>query len=56
MQLPNDALEVLVSDNGGTTWTQLWSKSGTDLESNDGATTAAPGSFVSSGRLSFSLW
>jgi hypothetical protein len=51
---PNDALEVLVSDNGGTTWTQLWSKSGTDLESNDGATTAAPGSFVSSGRLSLS--
>ena len=51
---PNDALEVLVSDNGGTTWNQIWNKSGADLESNDGATTAAPGTFVSSGRMSLS--
>ena len=52
---PNDALEVLISDNGGTTWNQVWIKSGADLESNDGATTAAPGTFISSGRLSLSL-
>ena len=50
---PNDALEVLVSDNGGTTWNQVWIKSGADLESNDGATTAAPGTFISSGRIKF---
>ena len=36
---PNDALEVLVSDDGGTTWNQIWYKIGSDLESNDGATT-----------------
>ena len=51
---PNDALEVLVSGNGGVSWTQIWYKTTTDLESNDGATTAAPGTFVSSGRLSLS--
>ncbi|MGY8866827.1 MAG: choice-of-anchor J domain-containing protein, partial [Methylophagaceae bacterium] len=51
---PNDALEVLVSGNGGVSWTQIWFKTATDLESNDGATTASPGTFVSSGRLSLS--
>ncbi len=51
---PNDALEVLVSGNGGVSWTQIWYKTGTDLESNDGATTSSPGTFVSSGRLSLS--
>jgi hypothetical protein len=51
---PNDALEVLVSGNGGITWTQIWYKTTTDLESNDGATTGSPGTFVSSGRLSLS--
>ena len=51
---PNDALEVLVSNDGGISWTQIWYKTSTDLESNDGATTAAPGTFVSSGRMSLS--
>ena len=30
---PNDALEVLVSDDGGTSWNQIWYKAGADLES-----------------------
>ena len=51
---PNDALEVLVSGNGGVSWTQIWYKTATDLESNDGATTGSPGTFISSGRLSLS--
>ena len=53
---PNDALEVLVSDDGGTTWNQIWYKAGADLESNDGASTQSPGSFVSSGRINLSIY
>ncbi len=53
---PNDALEVLVSDDGGTSWNQIWYKAGADLESNDGASTGAPGSFVSSGRINLSTY
>ena len=53
---PNDALEVLVSNDGGITWTQIWYKTATDLESNDGATISSPGSFVSSGRLNLSTF
>ena len=51
---PNDALEVLVSNDGGITWNQIWYKTSTDLESNDGATTGSPGSFVNSGRITLS--
>ena len=51
---PNDALEVLVSDDGGTTWNQIWYKAGADLESNDGATTGSAGTFISSGRINLS--
>jgi len=51
---PNDGLEVLVSSDGGVTWTQIWYKTATDLESNDGATTSSPGTFVSSGRIPLS--
>ena len=51
---PNDALEVLASDDGGITWNQIWYKAGADLESNDGASTTTAGSFVSSGRINIS--
>ena len=51
---PNDGLEALVSNDGGITWTQIWYKTATDLESNDGATTGSPGTFVNSGRISLS--
>ena len=53
---PNDALEVLISDDGGTTWSQIWYKSGQDLESNDGATISDAGSFISSGRINLSTY
>ena len=53
---PNDALEVLVSDDGGTTWNQIWYKAGADLESNDGATTGSAGTFISSGRINLSTF
>ena len=49
-----DSLEVLISDNGGATWTQIWYKGGSDLESNDGATNTSPGSFTSSDDLDLS--
>ncbi|RPG82318.1 MAG: T9SS C-terminal target domain-containing protein, partial [Crocinitomicaceae bacterium TMED135] len=51
---PNDALEVLVSSDGGINWTQIWYKTATDLESNDGATTSSPGTFTNSGRITLS--
>ena len=51
---PNDALEVLISDDYGTNWTQVWYKTGTDLESNDGAGNTTPGSFVTSDNINLS--
>ena len=42
---PNDALTVQISSNL-TNWTNLWTKSGADLNSNDGATNTAPGTGV----------
>ena len=51
---PNDALEVLISSDGGINWTQIWYKTATDLESNDGATTSSPGTFTNSGRITLS--
>ena len=51
---PDDALEVLVSDDDGATWTQVWYKEGTDFESNDGAGNTTPGSFVSSEIIALS--
>ncbi len=45
---PTDAMEVLVSDDYGVNWTSVWYKAGPDFESNDGAGTTTPGSFVSS--------
>ena len=51
---PLDDLEVLVTDDGGTIWTQVWYKGSTDLNSNDGAGSTAPGTFVSSGPIDLS--
>ena len=45
---PTDALEVLVSDDYGANWTQVWYKAGVDFESNDGAGNTTPGTFVTS--------
>nr|HPR58582.1 fibronectin type III domain-containing protein [Bacteroidales bacterium] len=52
---PNDELDVLVSTDYGTTWTSIWNKAGTDLNSNDGATSTAPGTFVEE-RLDLSMY
>ena len=41
----NDSLAVLISTDGSN-WTQVFSEIGTGLDSNDGATNTAPGSFV----------
>ena len=46
----------MVSDDGGTTWNQIWYKAGADLESNDGATTGSAGTFISSGRINLSTF
>lgn len=43
---PLDELKVLISNDGGTTWTSIWNKVGADLNSNDGAGNNNPGSFV----------
>jgi hypothetical protein len=51
---PLDALEVLVSDDYGTNWTQVWYKEGADFNSNDGAGNTTPGTFVSSEIISLS--
>lgn len=51
---PLDALTVLVSDDGGLNFTEVWYKAGTDLNSNDGAANTVPGSFVSSGNIDLS--
>lgn len=53
---PLDALEVLVSDDNGGSWTQVWYKIGTDLNSNDGAGNTTPGSFVSSGIINLTAF
>ena len=49
---PLDALEVKVSTDNGATWTQVWYKVGTDLNSADGAANTAPGTFITSGFIS----
>ncbi len=43
---PFDGLEVFASGDNGVTWNSIWVKVGPDLNSNDGATYYAPGSFV----------
>ncbi len=53
---PFDELDVLVSDNNGSTWISVWNKSGTDFNSDDGATTSNPGTFVSSGIIDLSFF
>lgn len=42
---PNDAMRVSYSTDN-TNWTELWYKVGTEFNSNDGAASTTPGSFV----------
>ena len=41
----NDAFAVEISESGSGIWTSLWSKNGAALNSNDGATNVAPGTY-----------
>ena len=43
---PSDFLEVLISGDMGSTWSSIWLKAGSQLNSNDGAGPDTPGSFV----------
>ncbi len=51
---PTDQMDVNVSDDGGATWNTVWSLIGAAFDSGDGATSTAPGSFVTSGFLDLS--
>ena len=42
----DDEVIISYSDNGGVSWSELWSANGTDLASNDGAFSTSPGSFI----------
>ncbi len=41
-----DTLKVILSDDDGLTWSTIWSVTGPDFESNDGASSSAPGSYL----------
>ena len=41
----NDSVEVQVRANGGA-WNRVWGEYGSTLNSNDGATSTAPGSLL----------
>ncbi|MDD4157174.1 MAG: choice-of-anchor D domain-containing protein, partial [Candidatus Cloacimonetes bacterium] len=43
---PNDALTVEITTDGGQTWNQLFYATGQDFNSNDGADSTTPGSFI----------
>ncbi|MCD4747197.1 MAG: hypothetical protein K8R58_12945 [Bacteroidales bacterium] len=43
---PADILEISISNDGGSNWTSVWFKAGPYLNSNDGAGSNYPGSFV----------
>ena len=51
-----DSLSVEITDDGGTSWHQVWTKGGSNLESNDGAGNTAPGSYVNSGDIDLSSY
>jgi hypothetical protein len=51
---PDDSMQVQVSDDGGTTWTVVWSLGGIEFESNDGAGNTNPGTFVTTDLLDIS--
>jgi|GEM_PF-3116875 len=51
---PDDSLQVQVSDDGGTTWTVVWSLGGIEFESNDGAGNTNPGTFVTTDLIDIS--
>ncbi len=42
----NDELVLQVSNNNGSSWESIWSKTGMELYSNDGVSILNPGSFV----------
>ena len=48
---PDNGLEVSISDDNGASWTTIWYKTGEEFDSDDGASTYNPGTFISSGRL-----
>ncbi len=48
---PDDRLELQVSQDG-IQWVTVWEKAGTELDSDDGAQSSSPGSYVSSGLIS----
>ncbi len=48
---PNDSLALQITEDAGATWTTVWSKSGADLDSGDGAGDTSPGSYTSSGAI-----
>jgi len=43
---PLDELDVDITLDSGVTWTNLWSRTGSAFESNDGAGNTTPGTFV----------
>jgi len=43
---PTDQLIVSISTNGGGSWTELWNITGAAFDSQDGAGTTTPGTFV----------
>ncbi|MFH2096729.1 MAG: T9SS type A sorting domain-containing protein [Bacteroidota bacterium] len=53
---PNDQLIVQVTDDGGMSWNTIFDLAGSALESADGATNTAPGSFVNSGMIDLSSY
>ncbi|OUS19149.1 hypothetical protein A9Q93_02725, partial [Nonlabens dokdonensis] len=42
----SDTLKVNLSDDGGASWETIWSVTGADFESNDGALWSTPGSYA----------
>ena len=54
--LPYFSLAVEISDDGGSNWHQIWYKSGSNLNSDDGVSTSAPGSFINSGDINISSY
>jgi hypothetical protein len=42
----DDQMIISYSNDGGVTWTEMWNKIGSQLASNDGASSTSPGSFI----------
>ena len=54
--LANFSMSVEISDDAGSNWHQIWYKTSTDFNSNDGASNTAPGSFINSGDINLSSY